>query len=94
LYFDFNIIPFTHNIDRLVGPIADKIHLHIHKETWYFLGELSKYAVDKGYPDYKRIMSQKATRHEALRLFNLSKEAFAWLQTLKPSDPKPDDTPR
>ncbi|MDR1298004.1 MAG: HEPN domain-containing protein [Deltaproteobacteria bacterium] len=94
LYFDFNTIPFTHNIDRLIKPIADKVPVNISKETWDFFGELSKYAVNKRYPDYKLFMSQKATQTETLRLFNRSKEAFAWLQTLKPSEPKPEDTPQ
>ncbi|MDR1165976.1 MAG: HEPN domain-containing protein [Deltaproteobacteria bacterium] len=94
LYFNFNEIPFTHNIDRLVEPIADKISLHIPQETWNFFGELSKYAANKRYTDYKLSLSQKTTQHVALRALNLSKEAFAWPRTLKPSEPKPEDTPR
>jgi HEPN domain-containing protein len=93
LYFDFNTIPFTHNIDKLIKPIATKIPLQIPQETLEFLAELSKYAVNKRYPDYKQLLSQKTTRPEALKSLNRSKEAFAWLQTLKPSEPKPEDTP-
>jgi HEPN domain-containing protein len=52
LYFHFNTIPFNHNIDRLLEPIADKLLLNIPQETWDFFGELSKYAVNKRYPDY------------------------------------------
>jgi HEPN domain-containing protein len=94
LYFDFNTIPFTHSIEPLIKPIVDKIHVCISQETWDFFGELSKYAVHKRYPDYKQLMSQKSTQPEALKFLNLSKEAFAWLQTLKPSEPKPEDTPQ
>jgi HEPN domain-containing protein len=93
LYFDFNTIPFTHNINKLIKPIADKVPVHISQETWAFFEELTKYALNKRYPDYKLLMSQKATRPETLRLFNRSKEVFAWLQTLKPSEPKPEDMP-
>jgi HEPN domain-containing protein len=93
LYFNFNAIPFTHNLDTLFIPIADKIPVHISQETWELFTELSKYAVNKRYPDYKLLMSQMATRPEALNFLNRSKEAFAWLQTLNPSEPKPEDTP-
>jgi HEPN domain-containing protein len=99
LYFDFNSIPFTppipftHNIEKLINPIADKVSVHIPLETCDFFVDLSQDAVNKRYPDYKLLMSQKATRAEALRMFNLTKEAFTWLQTLKPPEPRPEDTP-
>jgi HEPN domain-containing protein len=93
LYFNFNSIPFTHNIDKLIRPIANKIQIHIPKETWEFFGELSHHAANNRYPDYKKLLSLQTTRPEALRLLNLSKEVFAWPRTLKPSEPKPEDTP-
>ncbi|MDR1166509.1 MAG: HEPN domain-containing protein [Deltaproteobacteria bacterium] len=93
LYFNFGSIPFTHNIDKLIRPIANKIQIHITKETWEFFGEPSRHAANNRYPDYKKLLSLRTTRPEALRLLNLSKEAFAWPRTLKPSEPKPEDTP-
>ncbi|MDR1049621.1 MAG: HEPN domain-containing protein [Deltaproteobacteria bacterium] len=93
MYLGFNSILFTHNIQTLIELIEDKIPAHIPKETREFFAELSKYAVNKRYPDYKQLISEKATLPEALRLFTLTKEAFAWLQTLKPSEPKPENTP-
>jgi HEPN domain-containing protein len=51
LSFDFNTIPFTHNIKKLINPIADKIPVHIPQETWDFFVDLSQYAVNKRYPD-------------------------------------------
>ncbi|MDR1038143.1 MAG: HEPN domain-containing protein [Deltaproteobacteria bacterium] len=93
LYLGFNNILFTHNIRVLIELIEDKIHTHFPQETIEFFADLSKYAVNKRYPDYKSSIAQKATRPEALRFLNRSKEAFTWLQTLKPSEAKPEDTP-
>jgi HEPN domain-containing protein len=94
LYVDFNTIPFTHNIGFLIGRINDKLPVPIPQETWELFETLSRYYVNKRYPDYKKSMYHKATKPEALRLLNLSKEVFAWLQTLKPSEPKPEDMPQ
>ncbi|MDR1050289.1 MAG: HEPN domain-containing protein [Deltaproteobacteria bacterium] len=33
LYFDFNTIPFTHNIEKLIKPIATKVPVHIPHEA-------------------------------------------------------------
>jgi HEPN domain-containing protein len=93
LYFDFNTIPFTHRIELLIMPIADKVSLHISQDILGLLADLSKHFPNKQYPDYKQLLSQKVTRYEELRLLNLSREVFAWRQTLKPSEAKPEDTP-
>ena len=76
--------PKTHNIIWLVGKFEDKLPAAISEEANALFAVLSKYYIGNRYPDFISKLSESVDKTEAERVLEKSKEAFAWLQTLKP----------
>ncbi|MDR1328667.1 MAG: HEPN domain-containing protein [Oscillospiraceae bacterium] len=77
------IPPKTHNIALLVKRVAYKFPEVISDEHTALFDTLSKYYLNNRYPDYMSKLSEQTDKSETERVLIKSKEAFAWLLTMK-----------
>jgi HEPN domain-containing protein len=83
LYVDDDV-PRTHNILVLVRHFNDKLPEATPDNYMAFFDRLSTYYLNNRYPDYKKELSMQTGESEAIQVLALTKEAFAWLLTMKP----------
>jgi HEPN domain-containing protein len=83
LYIDDNV-PRIHNIGALLKRFEEKLAISVREDTYEFLDKLSTFYLNTRYPDYKQKMSAKMDKEQADFFLVKTKEAFAWLLTLKP----------
>jgi HEPN domain-containing protein len=83
LYADDNV-PRTHNISALIEKIESKFPEPPKEEYRELFGELTLYYLNGRYTDYKQKLDERLGEREVKNVLNLTKEAFAWLLTLKP----------
>ena len=84
LYIDFNTIPRTHNIRRLINDFADKLPEVVPTDTYSFFDLLTQYYLNNRYPDYIDDLLQQIHESNAKTILLQTKEVFLWLQTMKP----------
>jgi HEPN domain-containing protein len=84
LYLNFDAIPRTHNIRRLVNDFADKLTKKIPEDFYALFDVLSRFYINNRYPDYIDDLLTQLVETESQKILEQSKEVFAWLQTLKP----------
>ena len=84
LYLDFEQIPRTHNMRRLVTDFANELPHDISEELYALFDLLSQHYLNHRYPDYIGDLLHQTTAESATALLEQTKEAFTWLQTLKP----------
>ena len=83
LYVDDNV-PRIHNIKALVERFEDKLTIETPEMYIKLFKVLTGYYADSRYPDYVSEISDGIGRKEASEILETTKEAFAWLLTLKP----------
>jgi HEPN domain-containing protein len=83
LYIDDNV-PRIHAIRQLVDRFSDKIHDPVGVERYALFDRLSSFYIEGRYTDYKEKLSSAIDKQEAKAILTQTKEAFAWLLTLKP----------
>jgi len=86
LYTQFidEAVPRTHNITALMERFEDRLLSVIPSEYNRLMKTLSAYYVSERYPDYISKAGEQINKDEASAIFRQTKEAFAWLLTLKP----------
>ena len=85
LYVD-NDIPRTHNIEMLANRIEDSSNISFDDDMYELFRLLSKYYMADRYPDFLSAAGALVDRAEANNIHSRTKEVFAWLLTLKPSE--------
>ncbi|GBU22085.1 hypothetical protein R80B4_01990 [Fibrobacteres bacterium R8-0-B4] len=83
LYVDDNV-PRMHDITKLFGWFDDKLPIPVPAERRELFSELSQYYLNNRYPEFISKLSTKISETEARSVLAKTKEAFAWLLTLKP----------
>lgn len=81
LYVDDNI-PRIHNISNIVLRFAEKLEQPIEQEKYDFFNQLTALYMEGRYPDYSDQLTLQ--KQDGQELLEKTKEAFAWLLTLKP----------
>jgi HEPN domain-containing protein len=84
MYLDFDKIPHTHNISRLINDFVDKLPKKIDTDILDFFDLLTRHYLNNRYPDYVNNLRQQTDEESSKNLYNKTKEVFAWLLTLKP----------
>jgi HEPN domain-containing protein len=84
LYIGFDGIPHTHNISRLMNDFAGGLPEPVPQETADLFDILTKYYISNRYPDYTDSLSRQMRGGASGDLLKGTKEAFSWLQTLRP----------
>ena len=85
MYIDDNV-PRVHNITKLMERFEDKLPMTTPDKYNKLFKLLTGYYVSDRYPDYISKIGEQINKEEATKVFNESKEAFAWLLTLKPQE--------
>ena len=81
-YIDDNV-PRVHNISFVLGKVLDFLGI-VQDETRFLLfDKLAAYYLQGRYPSFKEKISQLINEEQAVKLLNESKEAFAWMNSLK-----------
>ena len=81
-YIDDNV-PHVHNISFVLGKVLDFLGI-VQDETRFLLfDKLAAYYLQGRYPSFKEKISQLINEEQAVKLLNESKEAFAWMNSLK-----------
>jgi len=88
LYINFDDIPRVHNITRLINDFADKLPQAINRDTLDFFNLLSDYYLNNRYPEYIQQLKERMAEGNSREVLIKTKEAFAWLLTLTPSELK------
>jgi HEPN domain-containing protein len=83
LFIDDNV-PWTHDINSLITKFADKLPEAVDDRKRLLFAKLSAFYLNNRYPEYKERLSVSLNKEEAQSVLNETKEAFAWLETLKP----------
>ncbi len=83
LYVDDNV-PKTHNIRVLIEKFEAKLPEAVTEKYYNLFEDLTVYYLNGRYTDYKRKLSEHVNEQTAKDFLKLTKEAFAWLVTLKP----------
>jgi HEPN domain-containing protein len=83
LYVD-DEVPRVHSLSKIIGKFADKLTEEIGEEKYALFDRLTAFYISGRYPEYKEKISAGVNKDEANELLDKSKEAFAWLLTLKP----------
>jgi HEPN domain-containing protein len=84
LFIDADRVPRVHNIKRMVKEFEDKLQEPVKEDYYDLFVILSGYYLNNRYPDFKADIANAINESKATELFSQTKEAFAWLQTLKP----------
>ncbi len=82
LYVDDNV-PKTHNIRVLVERFENLLPEAITDEHYNLFEDLTIHYLNGRYTDYKQKLSERMNKHTATEFLKRSKEAFAWLLTLR-----------
>jgi HEPN domain-containing protein len=77
-------VPRVHNISSVVDRFAEKLPEPITDERYRLFDNLTSFYMNSRYPEYKDTMSMNLNKEIAKTLNTRTKEAFAWLQTMKP----------
>jgi HEPN domain-containing protein len=85
LYVDDDV-PRTHNIEMLANRIEDSSNISFDEDVYALFRSLSKYYLADRYPDFLSAAGVLVDRDEADNIHRKTKEVFAWLLTLKPSE--------
>jgi HEPN domain-containing protein len=83
LYLDDNV-PRIHSIGTIIERFEKKLPVEIPLETTKLFDDLSICYLNDRYPEYRNQLSSKIKESEAKAIYYKTKEAFAWLLTLKP----------
>jgi HEPN domain-containing protein len=83
LYVDDNI-PRVHAIRQILRSFETELSEPISEEQYALFDKLTAFYIRGRYTDYKRKMSETLNSQEAENYLKQTKEAFAWLLTLKP----------
>jgi HEPN domain-containing protein len=83
LYIDDNV-PWIHDINSLITKFEDKLPEALDDRKRLLFAKLSAFYLNNRYPEYKERLSTSLNMEEAQSILNETKEAFAWLETLKP----------
>lgn len=83
LYVDDNV-PKTHNIRVLFEKFEAQLPEPAKEEHLDLFEALTSHYLNGRYPDYRQKLSEQMNEHAARNFLRLTKEAFAWLLTLKP----------
>ena len=81
---DADNIPRVHNITRLFKEFENVLEVPVKDEYYDLFETLTGYYLNNRYPDFKTHLLSTTNKEKANELYTQSKEAFAWLQTLKP----------
>jgi HEPN domain-containing protein len=84
IYVDSDNIPRIHNIRTLIERFHEKLPQPISKEYNDLFDLLTLYYLNNRYPDYVEQLIDHAKQGNAKEIYDQTKEAFAWLLTLKP----------
>ena len=85
LYVDDNV-PKTHNIGLLANRIEDVSSICFSEEKYELFHLLSQYYMADRYPDFISKAGELVNKKEAVEILTRTREVFAWLLTLKPSE--------
>ena len=83
LYVDDNV-PRSHNVRFLVEKIESQMTEPVSDKHFDLFDELSLHYISGRYVDYKHKLSEKLNKQAAIDIYEQTKEALAWLLTLKP----------
>jgi HEPN domain-containing protein len=83
IYIDDNI-PYIHNIISVIERFEDKLPEPVSEEYRQLFDKLSAFYLNNRYPDFISKVSIQIKETEAKDILTGTKEAFAWLLTLKP----------
>jgi len=83
LYINDNV-PRIHNIRDLVNRFEDKLPVSVPPDKYALFDALTKFYVNDRYPEYISKVSTLTKEPEASATMTKTREAFAWLLTLKP----------
>jgi HEPN domain-containing protein len=83
VYVDDNV-PRIHNIKTIVDRFSDKLQAPVTAEHYQLFNLLSSTYLGNRYPDFMNDVVNTVTEEFASDIFHRTKEAFVWLQTLKP----------
>ena len=83
LYVDDNV-PKIHNLRVLIERFEDLLQETVSDETYTLFEDLTIHYLNGRYTDYKQKLSEQLNEQIAMEFYKKSKEAFAWLLTLKP----------
>jgi HEPN domain-containing protein len=77
--------PRVHNISSVLDRFADKLPETVTDERYRFFDNLTSYYMNSRYPEYKEETNTGLDEAKARDIIMQTKEAFAWLQTMRPS---------
>jgi HEPN domain-containing protein len=77
-------VPKTHDINSLITKFEDKLPVAIENSKRMLFAKLSALYLNNRYPEYKSRLGKSLDKDETLSILNDTREAFAWLLTLKP----------
>ena len=83
LYIDDNV-PRLHDINNIFNRFSDKLSETITDDKVELFDILSQFYLRSRYPDYSSALTSLTTGETAKSIYKKSKEAFAWLLTMKP----------
>ena len=83
IYVDENV-PKVHNIGLLINRFEGALPEPISEERYLFFETLTKHYLADRYPDYINDEGAQMTEIFAEKILTGTREAFAWLLTLKP----------
>ena len=83
LYLDDDT-PRIHNIRAIFEFFEDRLPAKISEENLAFFDALSGHYLNNRYPDFKHKLGSQTDEEKAATAYSKTKEAFAWLLTLKP----------
>jgi HEPN domain-containing protein len=78
-------VPKTHNISYIVRAFEDKLSEPVTDKRYDLFDDLRAFYINGRYTDFKQKMSAGMNEQGAKNFLDRTKEAFAWLLTLKPS---------
>jgi HEPN domain-containing protein len=81
-YIDDNI-PRVHNIRFILSKIESTLSLTVKPEIYKLIDILSAHYLTNRYPDFSGTPNIQIDKNKATDLLEKTKEAFAWLLTLK-----------
>jgi HEPN domain-containing protein len=83
LYVDDNV-PRIHNIKKLVRVFESRLKEPVKDDYYQLFDTLSAHYLASRYPDFMNDAANSIDKNTADTIFEKTKEAFKWLQTLKP----------
>jgi HEPN domain-containing protein len=84
LFFIDDDVPRIHDINLLITKFENKLSSPIDDDKRLLFAKLSAFYLKNRYPEYKELLSKSLNKKEAQDILDKSKEAFAWLLTMKP----------